>query len=209
MKSEAEIPGTLRRGNRSMADVTEPRTAGPPLTAERIFLDYAPRVYALARRMLGNDADAEDVTQDVLLQVVRKLDTFRGEADIGTWLHRVTVNAALAHRARRARRQEHEIHEPIDQFDGNGYHPGVVRPWSVEPDKQALDQERQEIIERAIGQLPELYRDVYVLADVEGLPNSEIGTLLGLSLPAVKSRLHRGRMLMRNALAPHFEEVTV
>src|SRR5881396_1349219 len=95
-KEMAAIPGTLRRGNCSMADVIEPKSAGPPLTAERIFLDYAPRVYALARRMLNNDADAEDVTQDVLLQVVRKLDTFRGESNLTTWLHRVTVNAALA-----------------------------------------------------------------------------------------------------------------
>jgi RNA polymerase sigma factor (sigma-70 family) len=69
-------------------------SAPPPLTPERIFNEYAPRVYNLARRMLGNDADAEDVTQDVLLQVVRKLGTFRGESDIATWLHRVTVNAA-------------------------------------------------------------------------------------------------------------------
>jgi RNA polymerase sigma-70 factor (ECF subfamily) len=191
-----------------MADVIEPKTAGPPLTAETIFLEHAPRVYALARRMLGNDADAEDVTQDVLLQVVRKLDTFRGDADIATWLHRVTVNAALAHRAKRARRQEHEIHDEVDHLDGV-HLPGVVRPWSIEPDQQALSQERQHIIERAIGQLPEIYRDVYVLADVEGLSNPEIGSMLGLSLPAVKSRLHRGRMLMRNALAPHFEEVTV
>ncbi len=191
-----------------MTNVLDPKTAGPPPTAETIFRDYAPRVYALARRMLGNDADAEDVTQDVLLQVVRKLDTFRGEAGIGTWLHRVTANAALAHRARRARRAEHEVHDEVDQLDGNLRPHGMIRPWSIEPDQQVLDQERQEIIERAIAQLPEIYRDVYVLADVEGLTNPEIGTMLGLSLPAVKSRLHRGRMLMRNALAPHFEEVT-
>ena len=78
---------------------------GTTLTPERVFRDYAPRVYNLARRMLGNDADAEDVTQDVLLQVVRKLDTFRGEAAFPTWLHRVTVNAALANRRKRARRK--------------------------------------------------------------------------------------------------------
>src|SRR5271165_4328680 len=122
MKIEAEIPGTLSWSNRSMTDVTEPRTAGPPLTAERIFLDYAPRVFALARRMLGNDADAEDVTQDVLVQVVRKLDTFRGDSDVFTWLHRMTVHAALALRAKRARREEHETHDPLNHFLENGHH---------------------------------------------------------------------------------------
>src|SRR5713226_6452317 len=100
-------------------DASEPGRGGLPqrpenateLTPERVFRDYAPRVYNLARRMLGNDADAEDVTQDVLLQVVRRLDTFRGESAFPTWLHRVTVNAALAHRKKRARRAEHEIHD--------------------------------------------------------------------------------------------------
>src|SRR6476646_6185079 len=86
------------------------------LTPERVFRDYAPRVYNLARRMLGNDADAdaEDVTQDVLLQVVRKLDTFRGESAFPTWLHRVTVNAALAHRRKRAVRQGRQSGESLD-----------------------------------------------------------------------------------------------
>jgi RNA polymerase sigma-70 factor (ECF subfamily) len=186
---------------------TDKAPSAPPLTPEQVFRDYAPRVYNLARRMLGNDADAEDVTQDVLLQVVRKLDTFRGEADLPTWLHRVTVNMALAHRSKRARREEHEVHDPLDHFQEDGHHAGPVRPWALEPERQALNREAHELIEQAIGRLPEVYRDVYVLADVEGLPNAEIGELLGLSLPAVKSRLHRGRLLLRNALAPHFEEV--
>src|SRR4051812_12370187 len=147
--------------------------APPPLSPEQVFTDYAPRVYNLARRMLGNDADAEDVTQDVLLQVVRKLDTFRGDADIATWLHRVTVNAALAHRNKRARREEHELHDPLDHHFEDGHHGIAVRPWSIPPDQHALDKEQSQLIEAAIGRLPETYRDVYVLADVEGLSNAE------------------------------------
>jgi RNA polymerase sigma-70 factor (ECF subfamily) len=181
--------------------------SSPPLTPERVFHEYAPRIYNLARRMLGSDADAEDVTQDVLLQVVRKLDTFRGESAFPTWLHRVTVNSALAHRQKRATRQKREAPDPLDRFLDNGRHTGPVRPWSLEPDQQAMNHETHELIERAIANLPEIYRDVYVLADVENLPNAEIGQMLDLSLPAVKSRLHRARLLMRDALAPHFEEV--
>lgn len=181
-------------------------TAPEPLTPERVFRDYAPRVYNLARRMLGNNADAEDVTQDVLLQVVRKLDTFRGESAFPTWLHRVTVNAALAARRKRASRDEHRVHDPIDQLMEDDHHRGPVRRWSVGPEEEVIDRETQRLVEEAIASLPEIYRDVYVLADVEGLPNAEIGEMLGLSLPAVKSRLHRARMLMREALAPHFEE---
>jgi RNA polymerase sigma-70 factor (ECF subfamily) len=177
------------------------------LTAEHVFRTHAPRVYNLARRMLGNDADAEDVTQDVLVQVVRKLDTFRGDSALATWLHRVTVNAALAHRRKRAKREEREVHDPLSLFLDNGHHADPVRRWSVTPLAQAEQREQTELIEKAIADLPEPYRDVYVLADVEGMPNAEIGDMLGLSVPAVKSRLHRGRLMMRGALARHFEEV--
>jgi RNA polymerase sigma-70 factor (ECF subfamily) len=183
----------------------EAKTAAP-LTPEQVFRDHAPRVYNLARRMMGNDADAEDVTQDVLLQVVRKLSTFRGDSNLATWLHRVTVNAALAQRRKRAAREHREMPDPLDRFTDTGYHAQPIKPWAAAPDRLALKRETSELIEKAILSLPELYRDVYVLADVEGLPNQEIGDLLGLSLPAVKSRLHRGRLLMRDALAPHFEE---
>src|ERR1700752_2793049 len=102
-------------------DTHDPSSAtgqGSPaaLTPDLVFRDYAPRIYSLARRMLGNDADAEDVTQDVLVQVVRKLDTFRGESAFPTWLHRVTVNAALAHRRKRAAREEHRVYDPFERF---------------------------------------------------------------------------------------------
>lgn len=178
----------------------------PPekLTPELVFREYAPRIYHLARRMLGNDADAEDVTQDVLLQVIRKLDTFRGDSRIGTWLHRVTVNAALAHRQKRANRQRHEAGEATDDLPGADT-TGTVNRWAAAPDAPVLAAEQAALIEKAIGTLPEPFRDVYVLADVEGLPNGEIGEMLGLSVPAVKSRLHRARLRMRDALAPHFE----
>ena len=181
-------------------------SANGELTPERVFRDYAPRVYNLARRMVGNDADAEDVTQDVLVQVVRKLDTFRGEAAFPTWLHRVTVNASLAARRKRARRDEGRVHDPLDAFTDDGHHVGHVRPWPRLPETLALDQEQKALIEQAIAGLPEMYRDVFVLADVEQMPNAEIGELLDLSVPAVKSRLHRARLMMREALSQHFEE---
>src|ERR1700758_4736615 len=123
-------------------DTHDPSSAtgqGSPaaLTPDLVFRDYAPRVYNLARRMLGNDADAEDVTQDVLLQVVRKLDTFRGESAFPTWLHRVTVNAALANRRKRATREQHQVRDPLEYFLENG-HPHHSA-WSVRPEQAALD----------------------------------------------------------------------
>ncbi len=178
----------------------------PPPTLDAVLQDYAPKIYNLARRMLGSDLDAEDVTQEVLLTLFQKLSSFRGESALGTWIYRITVNAALRYRDQRARRAAREVRDPLDGFDAQGHHPSPVRQWSVTPDIQLMNEETQRLIEQAIADLPDIYRDVYVLADVEGLPNSEIAELLGLSLPATKSRLHRARLLLRDALAPHFEE---
>jgi RNA polymerase sigma-70 factor, ECF subfamily len=142
------------------------------LSADQVYRDYARRVYHTARRMLQSDLDAEDVTQDVLLQVVRNLHTFRGESAFPTWLHRVTVNAVLLHR-RRARRLVKTVPESLDdqsvdaaEADGRRWLPGPL----------------SQLIER------------------------EMLALVGLTLPALKSRLHRARLLLRDALAPHFVE---
>jgi RNA polymerase sigma-70 factor, ECF subfamily len=172
------------------------------MTAEYVFAEYAPCVYALARRMLANDADAEDVTQDVLLRVVCKLDTFRREAGLGTWLYRVTVNAALIHRRKRSRRHEYHVDAPLDALPHQATRNVTGR--HEPPDQQMLTRELHGFIARAIASLPELYREVYVLGDVDGRPNAEIAELLGLGLAAVKSRLHRARLLMRGALGPYF-----
>jgi RNA polymerase sigma-70 factor (ECF subfamily) len=190
---------------------TAEESVAPP-TPEIVFREYAPRIYHLARRMLGNDADAEDVTSEVLMQVVRKLHTFRGEAQLPTWLHRVTVNAALAHREKRANRTKHEQGSAEDALEAAvSVDPSgrvrLARPaYGATPADIVLADEERELIEEAVQKLPEPFRDVYVLADVEGLPNTDIAEMLDLSLPAVKSRLHRARLRMRDLLAPHYAD---
>ncbi len=167
------------------------------LTPEQVYLEFGPRVYRMARKMVSNESDAEDVTQDVFMQVVRKLPTFRGDSAFPTWLHRVTVNAALAHRRKRSVRDESQVSDPLD--DVRDAH------RLTRPDDTLLDAEERLLIERAIASLPAMYRDVLVLSDVEGHPNAGIGETLGISVAAVKSRLHRARLLLRDKLAPHFE----
>ena len=180
-----------------------------PLSAEQVYHHYAPRVYNVARRMLSSDVDAEDVTQDVLLQVVRKLPTFRGESAFPTWLHRVTVNAALSHRRKRVVREERRVDDPFGAYldEETAQDPG--RSWTLGPDARILARERRRHIERAIASLPDVYRSVFILADVEGMANADVADATALSLAAVKSRLHRARQLMRGALAPYFHESTV
>jgi len=192
-----------------MTEIAEETLPSP--TPEIVFREYAPRIYNLARRMLGNDADAEDVTSEVLMQVVRKLHTYRGDAQLPTWLHRVTVNAALAHREKRANRTKHEHGTAEEALEAVSVDPTgrvkLARPaYGSTPAEIVLADEERELIEDAVAKLPEPFRDVYVLADVEGLPNTEIAEMLDLSLPAVKSRLHRARLRMRDLLAPHYAD---
>jgi RNA polymerase sigma-70 factor (ECF subfamily) len=140
------------------------------------------------------------------VQVVRKLPSFRGEAALPTWLHRVTVNAALSYRRKRAACKKHFAPDFQEELLENGScHPTAQR-CSAEPEKLALKHEVYRLVEEALSRLPELYRGVYMLADVEELSNTEIAGMLGLSVAAVKSRLHRARLLMRKTLAPHFQE---
>jgi RNA polymerase sigma-70 factor (ECF subfamily) len=174
-----------------------------------MFHLHRARVYNLARRMLVNEADAEDVLQDVFLQVTRKVDTFRGNSDITTWLHRLTVNAARMHLRRAARREERPLGLPIDTVVNFAPPGSQSRLWRANPEKAALDRERGHLIETAIRTLPPIYHEVFVLADIEGLSNAAIGRLLGLRLPAVKSRLHRARMIVRSSLARYFEGTSV
>jgi RNA polymerase sigma-70 factor (ECF subfamily) len=180
--------------------------ARPTLTAEQVFHEHATKIYTLARHLLGYDADAEDITQEVLLQVVRKLDTFRHESEVSTWLHRVTVNAVLGHRRRCARRSERQMSESMDHVLEEARVVSLRVPASP-PEQCVLDRESQVLLEEAIAAMPPLHRDVYVLADVEGLPSAAIAALLDVGVAAVKSRLHRARMFLRAALAPYFEKV--
>ena len=107
---------TLQRKGTGLTPAPQENLSPFPLSAEQVYYDYAPRVYNMARRMVRSDADAEDVTQDVLLQVVRKFPMFRGDSAFPTWLHRVTVNAALSHRRKRVVREEHRAEAPFDAF---------------------------------------------------------------------------------------------
>ncbi len=173
-------------------------------TAEHLFRDYAPRVYRLARHLVGNDADAEDVTQDVFVQVLRKLPTFRAEAALPTWLYRVAVNAALACRRRRAAQTRHQVSGDPTDLAADGRHLVLGQDRANRPLDGAVDHEQHQLIAEAVARLPEEYRDVYVLADLEDLSCPQIAEIFGLSTAAVKSRLHRARLCMRRALAPYF-----
>jgi RNA polymerase sigma-70 factor, ECF subfamily len=154
---------------------------------EEIFRLHHRRVYSLCLRMIGNSTEAEDLTQDVFIQVFRRLGSFRGESAFTTWLHRLTVNQVLMHLRKKHIKKEQLTEDGELRVGIASYRNRFNRPPVLE--RLALDE--------AIVQLPHGYRTVFVLHDVEGLEHSEIALLLGCSIGTSKSQLHRARMRMR------------
>jgi RNA polymerase sigma-70 factor (ECF subfamily) len=175
---------------------------------EEIVNRYVDKIYGLALRITRNPSDAEEVLQEVFLSLAKRIDTFGGEAKFSSWLYRVTVNASYMH-LRAERKHETDVSlEDYVPYDGNGTLMGraASKDWSERPDKALFSKEAMEMIEKAVKELPESYRVVFHLRDIEGLSNEEVSEILGLSVAAVKSRLHRGRLFLRDKLSDYFYE---
>ncbi len=162
---------------------------------------YGGWIHQVARRFLRDSRDAEEVVQDVLLTVVQKIQTFKGEAAFSSWLYRVTANAAYGRLRARRSRPEVSLEPLLPVFDEEGRHAQPVADWSPQLEDPAVAREARAAIDRSLNRLPEEYRIVVLLRDVEGLSNEEVAGALGLSVSAVKSRLHRARLVLRQALA--------
>jgi RNA polymerase sigma-70 factor (ECF subfamily) len=174
-----------------------------PGAADALVGEYGERVYRLAFRITGNREDAEEVAQDALWTAARKIGTFKGESAFGSWLYRITANTAYQKLRSRRGRDHAEI--PWDallpQFTENGHHVEPVEDWSGKVEDPALHTELRGILGAAVDALPADYRTAFLLHDVEGMPNREIARTLGISLPAVKSRVHRSRLVLRQRLS--------
>ena len=202
---ERETDGvTDRRRPDCDLDLLEALRHREPMAAEGLIIRYGQRAYRLARRITGNDQDAEEVVQDALCTVVRKIDTFRGESAFGSWLYRIVANAAYHKlRGRQKRWRELSLDDVLPLFDANGCHIVPVADWSSRVDNPAMQAELRTALTTAIGELPATYRSVLVLRDVEGRSNPEIGQALGLSVPVVKTRVHRARLFLRKRLGDY------
>ncbi len=159
------------------------------------------KVYGLALRMTRSEADAAEITQDTFLSAYQHLKDFRGDAAFGSWVHRIAANHALMRlRHRRvAQAAEQELHGP--EFTERGSlaeYP--LSDWSRDAEEKALDAELGSAIQQATEQLPQGYREVFLLKDVDGLSYEQISEVTGDSIPAIKSRLHRARLALREAI---------
>jgi RNA polymerase sigma-70 factor (ECF subfamily) len=169
---------------------------------EQLFQRYFSVVSRQAIRLAGNREEAEEVVQEVFLTVYEKAHTFRGAAAFSTWLYRVTANAALSRLRRRKKGEDLSLDDYLPSFREDGHH--LVQPvvdWSNEIEERVASEERQRLIQQALEQLAPLDKAVVVLSDLEGLSDREIASALGLSVSAVKARLHRSRLLLRGKLA--------
>ena len=171
-------------------DLAQASSQGDMAAFETLYERHHRRVYSLCLRMIANPTEAEDLAQEVFIQLFRKLGSFRGESAFTTWLHRLTVNHVLMHFRKKGVKLEKtttegEIGEIQDLIQGVGERPRFV-------DRIALD--------KAIAELPPGYRTVFVLHDVEGFEHEEIGSLLGVTSGTSKSQLHKARMRLRELL---------
>ena len=197
-------------------ELVERLRAGDEAALEVLMERYAARVYRLAYGITRNEADTEEVVQDVFLTLFRKIDRFEGRAALGSWIYRVTTNTALMKRRGKRAEVEVSLEDSLPRFLPDGHRAGdrtsLLADWSNTPEEELLSQETRTVLGRAIDDLPEHYRAVLVLRDVEGLSNEEAAEALGESVASVKSRLHRSRMALRErltrSLAPHRESPT-
>jgi len=178
------------------------------LALNEIVTRYQDKIYRLALRITRNPSYAEEVLQEVFLILLEKLDSFRGESKFSTWLFRIATNTTLLYIRNEKKYRNHQSLEDYKPYDENGSLVGVtLKDWSNIPEDLLIEREGMEILENAVNQLPEKYKIVIHLRDVEGLSNEEVGNILGLSLPAVKSRVLRARLLLRHKLSDYFYEL--
>ena len=185
-------------------DLIERLKAGDEEALEAIFNRYSAKLYNVAQRILGEVTDAEEVIQDVFWTAFRKAKSFRGSAQFSTWLYRLTINAALGKIRRSKKNKEIEYEEYLPKFQKDGHH--SVRPvidWSDTLDEKYAERELQQLMNDALNQLKPVDKSAVVLSDMEGMSDKEIAVMLGLTVSAVKTRLHRARLFLRGKLAVH------
>jgi RNA polymerase sigma-70 factor (ECF subfamily) len=179
--------------------------AGNSQLFHELIRPYERRVYIMALSFLRNEADAEDASQEAFLKAFRNLASFRGEAKFGTWLISITLNEARSRIRHRDTIKMESLDEPPD--DQGHTLPALLRDWKEIPSEALERKEIRLLLQKAITALPLIYREVFQLRDIEQLSVNEAAAALGISIAAVKVRLHRARMMLQKKLAPELKQV--
>lgn len=180
--------------------------AGDNAAFEELMREGLPPMLAVARRMLGREDDAQDAVQDAFLSALKAIHAFDGRSQVTTWLHRIVINACLMKLRSQRRRPERTIEDLLPHFANDGHQKQPTRSWKPQPSAGIEQAELRALVRSKIDELPEPYREVLMLRDIEELDTDETATLLGLTPAAVKTRLHRARQALRTLLDPYFVE---
>ncbi len=175
---------------------------GDDAAFETVVRTYGGRMLAVARRMLRSDDDAQDAVQEAFVSAFKALDRFQAQAKLSTWLHRIVVNACLMRLRSRRRAREDSLDELLPRFDEDGAWAAEVPQWDGPADLVERSETR-ELVRRCIDRLPDAYRTVLLLRDVEELDTDEAAAALGTTASAIKTRLHRARQALRTLLEQH------
>jgi RNA polymerase sigma-70 factor, ECF subfamily len=177
-----------------------------PAAVEALFDRYHGKVYGLAMSILMNRNDAEEATQDVFLAVVRKADRFQEDSGNHSWIYRICVNTCLMRLRKDRRRETVPIEEFLPAFTKEGAYASPVEDWSREVERRIPEKEIGQVIGGFAGELTEKYRLVFALCDLQGFSYEETAQVLGLTIAAVKSRLHRARLYLRERLSRYHRD---
>jgi RNA polymerase sigma-70 factor (ECF subfamily) len=193
---------TMTRGETAERELIARLRHGEHEAVSDLASAYGSKVYQLAFRYLKNHEDAEEVTQDVLLKVFRRIDAFRGDAALSSWIYRITFNTAMS-RLRNVRATRHGKIEKFVREDNEGRQAArrEVADWSPLADEEVLRGELRAVLVQALKELPPLYRAPVILRDIEGLSTEEASAVLRVKDQTLKSRLHRGRLILRERLS--------
>jgi RNA polymerase sigma-70 factor (ECF subfamily) len=197
------MAGTIE--GRDEAQMIAKILAGDSQLFHELIRPYEHRVYVMALSFLHNEADAEDAAQEAFLKAFRNLSSFRGEAKFGTWLVSITLNEARSRIRSRNTIKMESLDEPAD--DQGHISPALLRDWKEIPSEALERKEVRLLLQQAITGLPLIYREVFQLRDIEQLSVNEAAAALGISIAAVKVRLHRARMMLQKKLAPELKQV--
>ncbi len=176
------------------------------LTFDQIVAKYHPKVYNFILRLVGNHDDAEDLTLETFTNAFKAWDRFRGEARVSTWLHQIAYNNCKNRFKQKDRQREREPYSLDDTIgtDSGGELGREIADWRDAPERLLMDKELSVQIQKAVDALAPEYKSVLVLAQMEGLSYEEVAQVTGLTVPAVKTRLHRARNMMRRRLEPYY-----
>jgi len=183
--------------------------AGKSEVFDKLAALYQKKIYALSFNLTRNAMDAEDVVQEVLLTLFKKIHTFQGRSAFSSWVYRITVNTAYMKLRSKKKEKSISIEELYPAFSGSGFQQEKIQDWSEHTESLLFTNETRETIQKAVDLLPDKEKVVFLLRDVEGLSTEEVSEVLELTIPAVKSRLHRARLFLRKKLSHYFEEYKV